>query len=571
MIEKIKRILEPAFANKKEFLQSITVWFLASVYSLWNIYLIQKIVWIIESQNINEALNVAIFFAIFNLLCILVLYLMRDWRWINIDNAVQKWVQRKYMKKFDKLDNTIIESFWTWKIISIVNKWISYWPVFILDWNRAIVSFLVSVVALGFIIFEIWNLYHILILLLILVFVNIIVILITKKSIPYRKEIVERRIFYDRQFVKMVMNKFEILQNWKIEKEISILDKEYQSMTDIRKNFIWKYVMWMNTIPDIFVFLVYFTFLLLFIYTSVSFSLILSFFLLINFFNSMLRELIWFYDYYTREFYNVEKLWDFFDTTPEIRWLKDWEDFKFKIWDIEISNLSFSYWDTVVFENFSAKIQWWKITALVWESWWWKTTLMKLLSGFINADLWNIFIDWQNLKEINLLSYYKKIWYLTQEPSVFDWTIMENLTYWATEKVSEKKLKEIIKLAKCEFIFDFKDWLETEIWERWVRLSWWQKQRLAIAKIFIKDPDIIFLDEPTSALDSMSEKLIQESFANLFKWRTVIIVAHRLQTVKNADEIFVIEHGEVIEKWTHNSLVRKWWHYKEMLDLQSGF
>jgi ABC-type multidrug transport system fused ATPase/permease subunit len=169
------------------------------------------------------------------------------------------------------------------------------------------------------------------------------------------------------------------------------------------------------------------------------------------------------------------------------------------------------------------------------------------------------------------MSYYKDIGYLTQEPSVFDGTILENLTYWTKEKPTKEKIKEIIKKAKCEFIYDFKAWVNTEIWERWVRLSWWQKQRLAIAKIFLKNPKIIFLDEPTSALDSKSEKLIHESFSELFKWRTVIIIAHRLQTVKSADEIFVLEKWKVVETWTHESLIKKKWHYKEMLDLQSGF
>jgi ABC-type multidrug transport system fused ATPase/permease subunit len=218
-----------------------------------------------------------------------------------------------------------------------------------------------------------------------------------------------------------------------------------------------------------------------------------------------------------------------------------------------------------VFENFSLNIKWNQVTAFVWESWGWKTTLMKLISAFIEQNTWEIIIDWQNLREINLMSYYQEIWYLTQEPNVFDWTILENLTYWSKEKITEAKLKKAIKNAKCEFIYDFKNWLNTEIWERWVRLSWWQKQRLAIAKIFLKDPKIIFLDEPTSALDSQSEKLIHESFKELFKWKTVIIIAHRLQTVKSADEIFVIE------KWNHESLLKKKSYYYNMIELQSGF
>jgi ABC-type multidrug transport system fused ATPase/permease subunit len=102
-------------------------------------------------------------------------------------------------------------------------------------------------------------------------------------------------------------------------------------------------------------------------------------------------------------------------------------------------------------------------------------------------------------------------------------------------------------------------------------LSWWQKQRLAIAKLFIKNPHIIILDEPTSALDSFSEEAIRISFEKLFAWKTVFIIAHRLQTVKEADDIIVFENGKIVERWEHLSLIKHKWYYKKMLDLQSGF
>jgi len=141
----------------------------------------------------------------------------------------------------------------------------------------------------------------------------------------------------------------------------------------------------------------------------------------------------------------------------------------------------------------------------------------------------------------------------------------------------KEKVTYALSMAKCDFVYDLPHWINTEIWERWVRLSWGQKQRLAIAKIFLKDPKIIILDEPTSALDSFSEEAITEAMHNLYAWRTVLIIAHRLQTVKEADEIVVLNYNEkaqsseVIEHWTHDELVSKEWFYAKMLEVQTGF
>ncbi len=289
-----------------------------------------------------------------------------------------------------------------------------------------------------------------------------------------------------------------------------------------------------------------------------------------------------FFKNFTKDFIDIEKMWGFFDNTPEMKWYDTWKDFEYKNWKIEIENLTYWYSENKpVFENFDLKLKWWKITAFVGNSWSWKSTLVKLIAWYIRADSWNIIVDDQKINNIKLKSYYKNIWYLTQEPSVFDWSILDNLMYWVNleknvgnenfHSLQEDRIKKIIKQSKCEFIYDLEDWINTEIWERWVRLSWGQKQRLAIAKIFLKDPQIIILDEPTSALDSFSEEQITYAMHNLFKWRTVIIIAHRLQTVKDADDIILFENGDIKERGTHKELVKLKGQYNKMLELQSGF
>jgi ABC-type multidrug transport system fused ATPase/permease subunit len=268
----------------------------------------------------------------------------------------------------------------------------------------------------------------------------------------------------------------------------------------------------------------------------------------------------------------VEKLWNTFDEIPKLKWYEDGKQFILGDGEITLDKVSFNYGDKNVLEKFSLHIQWGKRTAFVGESWSGKTTLLKLIAWYVHPDKGNIIIDKQILSTVALKDYYKHIGYLTQDPNVFDGTIRDNLLYWTTSKPTKKQIDEAIKLSRCEFIHTFKDGVETQIGEKGVRLSWWQKQRLAIAKLFLKNPKIIFLDEPTSSLDSFSEEDIAHAFSDLFKWRTVIVVAHRLQTVKQADIIHVLSKwGKIVESWTHQELLKKKWIYYKMIELQSGF
>ena len=289
--------------------------------------------------------------------------------------------------------------------------------------------------------------------------------------------------------------------------------------------------------------------------------------------NSVLIDFLDFIKNFWRDFPEIQNLWDFFDDAPEITGYEEWNTFTYQTWNIELQNLTYSYeWNKNVFENFDLKIQWWNITAFVWPSGGGKSTLVKLIAGYLKANSGEILIDGQKLTETSLKSYYQDVGYLTQEPSVFDGTVRENLMYaLGEETLDNKHLQHILKLSRCEFISELSQWLDTEIGERGVKLSGGQKQRLAIAKIFLKNPKIIILDEPTSALDSQSEKAITQAMHELFKDRTVLVIAHRLQIVKYANEIIVIDSGKIIERGNHKELVKQKWYYAEMLELQSGF
>lgn len=240
-------------------------------------------------------------------------------------------------------------------------------------------------------------------------------------------------------------------------------------------------------------------------------------------------------------------------------------------------DVTFRYNEKDILHDFSLSIQGGKKTALVGQSGSGKSTLVKLIAGYLHATSGTITVDKQQLptesnldESIALQSYYTHIGYLTQEPSVFDGTIIENLTYAVQEDVTQDQIDQAITRAQCEFVYEFADKLNTEIGEKGIRLSGGQRQRLAIAKIFLKNPEIIILDEPTSALDSFSEEKISQALHELFKDRTVIIIAHRLQTVKQADDIIVLEEGKIMERGNHDTLIAHNGIYKKMLDLQSG-
>lgn len=223
---------------------------------------------------------------------------------------------------------------------------------------------------------------------------------------------------------------------------------------------------------------------------------------------------------FTRDFQHIEKLWSTFDSLTPIKGYDTGKDFTKKEKNIIINSISYGYSEQKVFENFSLNIAHGKKTALVGASGGGKTTLMKLIAGYLHPESGSISVMGNILSETALKSYYPHIGYLTQDPSVFDATIRENLISAVNKddtEIEEQVLIDALRLAKCDFVFEMEKGLDTEIGERGVRLSGGQKQRLAIAKIFLKNPEIILLDEPTSALDSFSEEAITEALDTLFE------------------------------------------------------
>jgi len=568
----VKRFFEPVKNEPiKAFLCAIIPSVYAIFFTLWS-----KFIWNIwnslEKWNFND-FNLWILLLLILTLISSTVYIIHPFVRLPWINNMKYFLYSKFLKKYITLDNTSIEKLWTWKINNILQKWIdSRLEVCkLIFW--AFVRLLVGTVISLLLIYQTLWIY---ICLITLIFISLLALLSqfgNKYLIIVRKKIRDVITTVDWTLVKIIMSKFEVFQNKKITAELNKIRFNFNNWNDLIFEQSKKTIL-VSQLPRIWIDILRVIMFFYLWYEVLKSNITISDFFLYQMLLYIIRdnvsevsELV--YDTNQHAIY-IQNLWNFIDNTKSTN-IDLWSDFTYKSWNIKIQNMSFWYDKSSVFQNFSLQIQGWTKTAFVGESWGGKTTLIKLLAWYIRPDEWEIEIDKQKLSEIKLTDYYKHIGYLTQDPSVFDGTIYENLVYALDTEPPKEDLEKVVKLAKCEFIREFEKWLETEIGERWVRLSWWQKQRLAIAKIMLKNPNIILLDEPTSALDSFNEEQISIALHNLFKGKTVIVVAHRLQTVKQADRILLFEQWKILEEWTHDELVKLWWKYKKMLDLQSGF
>ncbi|UOE62119.1 ABC transporter ATP-binding protein [Priestia filamentosa] len=238
--------------------------------------------------------------------------------------------------------------------------------------------------------------------------------------------------------------------------------------------------------------------------------------------------------------------------------------------DIELKDISFSYNDkTPILRDINLRIPKGKTTAFVGPSGGGKTTLFSLLERFYKPTSGSITIGEEDIDSFTLSSWRKAISYVSQESPIMSGTIRENICYGVGREVSDEEVKEAAKLANAkEFIDNLSDGFHTEVGERGIKLSGGQRQRIAIARALIRDPKILFLDEATSNLDSSSEHLVQQALNRLMKGRTTLIIAHRLSTVVHADQLVVIEKGEISGVGTHEELLKDHNLYQKLVQQQ---
>lgn len=225
--------------------------------------------------------------------------------------------------------------------------------------------------------------------------------------------------------------------------------------------------------------------------------------------------------------------------------------------DIEFRNVSYYYNEGKnIISDLSFKINKNSSIALVGESGSGKSTIIKLIMGLIKYQKGNILIDDKELSKLELNSFYDNVTYVSQEAPIFDGTLRENLVF--DKKIKDEEIVKVLNLVCLDKFYEkLEKGLDTELGEKGVRMSGGERQRVALARLFFDDSKIIILDEATSAMDNITEKLVMENIVSQLGDKTLIVIAHRLETIKDVDTIFVLSDGIIQEQGKYTELLEK--------------
>ncbi len=276
------------------------------------------------------------------------------------------------------------------------------------------------------------------------------------------------------------------------------------------------------------------------------------------------------YSFLQRGIASGERIFELIDSKSEILDAPDAVPAPLFSETLEFKNINFSYENKPVLKNINMVIPKGKTIALVGPSGGGKSALVDLIPRFYDPQSGQILLDGVDIRKYKLDSFRKQMGIVTQESILFNDTIFHNIAF-GIEDPREETVINAARIANAhDFIMQTPDGYQTIIGERGTKLSGGQRQRLSIARAIMKNPPILILDEATSALDSESERLVQDALTKLMSHRTSIVIAHRLSTIQYADEIIVIDKGEIVERGSHESLIKKDGIYKKLNLIQKG-
>lgn len=294
----------------------------------------------------------------------------------------------------------------------------------------------------------------------------------------------------------------------------------------------------------------------------------------IMYWNTMMNPLYlmsYSYRHISSSLIDAERLLQLLNTKPSVADRENAQDLVVKAGKVEFKGVDFAY-DVrkQVINNVSFSAEGGKTVAFVGETGGGKSTMLKLLFRFYDVTNGSILIDGQDLRSVTLSSLRESLGLVPQDPALFNQTIRQNVRY-AKLDATDAEIEDACRAASIHNdIVSFPDGYNSKVGERGVRLSGGQLQRIAIARVLLKNPKIVMLDEATSAIDSAIEAQIQEAFKRLSKGRTTFVIAHRLSTIVEADQILVVDKGEIIERGTHNELLELGGKYCELWTKQTA-
>jgi len=266
-----------------------------------------------------------------------------------------------------------------------------------------------------------------------------------------------------------------------------------------------------------------------------------------------------------------ERVLDLIDQKPGVVDLSDAKSIDSFNDEIRLENIGFDYDEKSVLSNVNMVIPKGSTIALVGPSGGGKSTLMDLIPRFMDPLKGRILIDDKDIRDLKVDSLRNLMGIVNQDLVLFNDTIANNIAF-GIENASEESIIAAAKIANAhDFIMESESGYQTNIGDRGIKLSGGQKQRLCIARAVLKNPPILLLDEATSALDTESEKLVQEALNNLMKSRTSLVIAHRLSTIQQADKIFVLDKGKIVEEGTHTELLVKEGVYRKLIEMQQFY
>ncbi|MGM0548766.1 MAG: ABC transporter ATP-binding protein [Bacillota bacterium] len=302
---------------------------------------------------------------------------------------------------------------------------------------------------------------------------------------------------------------------------------------------------------------------------SLSVGQMVAFLFYVNMFMNPIRRLVNFNEQLQRGMSGFSRFQELLEVDPEIKDDPEAQVLKDVQGLIKYEAVSFSYDNQEkVLTNVNIEIEPGKTVAFVGPSGAGKSTLTKLLPRFYEIDSGRLSIDQIDIQAVTLKSLRSNIGIVQQDVFLFNGTVKENIAYGTTNPSDEEIIAAAKKANAHHFILNLSEGYETDIGERGVKLSGGQKQRVSIARSFLKNPPILILDEATSSLDNRSERIIQQSLEKLAAGRTTLVIAHRLSTVVNADQIIVLTEKGIVEKGTHSQLIKSGGEYSKLYDEQ---